>query len=398
MKENKKTVQELIQERNSLLAKREVVNIRMNEIADKAKSEKRELSSEENVEFQQLQAEFGKHTREIQMNFDMVNAQKSAEKVEKSKNQMLREALQGIVNSSGGKKEFALKREYTGMDTSDITAGGMIPLTIKDILPPLEMGLIFDKVGIPVQTGVSGNLQWPVLGSVEATIKGETVALTDESLDLSKINAKHVRLGITIPVSNQAINDSYTDLVSLIQGQLRAGLMRTLNRVTFSHENFTSDLHGPFAGAKAKGAFAAATPTYKELLGMKGAVASTGVEMNGFCYVMSEAMKATLEATPIDAGSGRMVIENGTINGYPVFTTEYINYGDDKAKADVEYVAAGCFGYLAANQHGEVRLIVDPYTRAKEDVVQVTLNADWSLTTLRTEAFALYAGKTSVGG
>ena len=40
---------------------------------------------------------------------------------------------------------------------------------------------------------------------------------------------------------------------------------------------------------------------------------------------------------------------------------------------------------------------MDPYTRAKEDVVQVTLNADWSLTTLRTEAFALYAGKT-VGG
>lgn len=398
MKEVKKTVQELIQERNSLLAKRDAVNIRMNEIADKAKSEKRELSAEENVEFQQLQADFGKHTREIQMNFDMVNAQKSAEKVEKSKNQMLREALQGIVNSSGGKKEFALSREYTGMNTSDITAGGMIPLTIKDILPPLEMGLIFDKVGIPVQTGVSGNLQWPVLGSVEATIKGETVALTDESLDLSKINAKHVRLGITIPVSNQAINDSYTDLVSLIQGQLRAGLSRTLNRVTFSHENFTSDLHGPFAGAKANGTFAAATPTYKELLGMKGAVASTGVEMNGFCYVMSEAMKATLEATPIDAGSGRMVIENGTINGYPVFTTEYINYGDNKLKAEVEYVAAGCFGYLAANQHGEVRLIVDPYTRAKEDVVQVTLNADWSLTTLRTEAFALYAGKASVGG
>lgn len=116
MKEVKKTVQELIQERNSLLAKREAVNIRMNEIADKAKSEKRELSAEENVEFQQLQADFGKHTREIQMNFDMVNAQKSAEKVEKSKNQMLREALQGIVNSSGGKKEFALSREYTGMD------------------------------------------------------------------------------------------------------------------------------------------------------------------------------------------------------------------------------------------------------------------------------------------
>lgn len=101
-------------------------------------------------------------------------------------------------------------------------------------------------------------------------------------------------------------------------------------------------------------------------------------------------MKAALEATPIDAGSGRMVVENNTIGGYPVYCTQYINYGSSKEKANEEYVAAGCFGYLAANQHGEVRLIVDPYTKSKKDVVVFTINTDWSLTTLRKEAFALY--------
>ena len=165
---------------------------------------------------------------------------------------------------------------------------------------------------------------------------------------------------------------------------------RTLNRVIFSHQNFTSDLHGPFASAKASGAFAGATPTYKELLEMKGKIASTGVEMIGFCYIMSEAMKAALEATPVDAGSGRMIIENGAIAGYPVFCTEYINYGSNKEKADVEYVAAGCFGYLPTNQHGEVRMIFDPYTQAKNDVIVITMNADWSITTVRKDAFALY--------
>jgi hypothetical protein len=97
-----------------------------------------------------------------------------------------------------------------------------------------------------------------------------------------------------------------------------------------------------------------------------------------------------LEATPIDAGSGRMIVENGAINGYPVFTTEFINYGSDKTKAGEEYIAAGCFGYLPVNQYGELRVVVDPYSRAKEDIVQVTINGDWSITTLRPEAFALY--------
>lgn len=386
MKKNAKSVNEYIAEREAMIQKRESVNIAMQAIVDKAESEKRSLSAEENTQYQKYQSEFNKYTREIQMNVDAVNMLKQTPVETKSNNTLLREAF--INAKKEGKAEFVLQREIN--TTATIDAGGLIPLTVKDVLPPLEMGLIYDQIGVPVQTGVVGNLQWPVLGSVEADIVGETIELTDKKLDLSKINAKQVRIGISFTVSNQAINNSTVDLMALIQQQARAGLRRTLNRAMFSHENFTGDFHGPYAGAKANGTFAGAVPTYKELLAMKGAVAETGVEMVGFCYVMSEAMKATLEATPIDAGSGRMIIENGRIAGYPVFTTEFINYGSGKTKADVEYIAAGVYGYLALNQHGELRMVVDPYTQAKKDCVVITLNADWSLTTLRSEAFSLY--------
>lgn len=383
----KRSVTELLAEKNSLLQKREAVNVAMCEIADKAKAEKRELSAEENVKYQQLQGEFSKLSREIVMNHDQINALKDAPESKKSANTLLREVLATTLER-GGKAEYKLSRE--AVNTDALEAGGMIPLTIKDVLPPLEMGLVFDKVGIPVETGVVGDIQWPVMGGVEASIQGEGTSLADTNLDLSKINAKRVRVGISFTVSNQAITNASTDLVSLIQNQARMGLRRTLNRVTFSHENFTGDFHGPFAGAKATGSFAATVPTYKELLAMKGAVAATGVEMIGFCYVMSENMKAVLEATPIDAGSGRMIVENGMIAGYPVFCTEFINYSSSKEKAAVEYIAAGVFAYLPVNQYGDIRLIVDPYSKAKEDCVVITLNSDWSMTTLREEAFALY--------
>lgn len=58
MKSGKKTVQELLAERNSLLEKREAVNIRMNELIDKAKAEKRDLSPDENIEYQSLKNDF----------------------------------------------------------------------------------------------------------------------------------------------------------------------------------------------------------------------------------------------------------------------------------------------------------------------------------------------------
>lgn len=391
MKQIKKSVTELLGERNEMLAKREQINIRMNEIDDTAQAENREFSAEVKAEYQRLQSEFAKIGREIAMNVDAVNFINAKPELKKSVNTMLREAL--LEAKKSGKTEFVLQREIN--TTLTIDEGGLIPVTVKDVIEPLEMGLIYGQVGIPVQTGVVGNIQWPVLGTVEAEIVGETVELADTELDLSKINAKQVRVGISFTVSNQAINNAAVDLVALIQNQARQGLARTLNRVAFSHENFTGDFHGPFAGAKAQVTFAGDTPTLKELLAMKGAVAGEGVQMIGFCYVMSEAMKAKLEATSVDAGSGKMIIENGRIAGaYPVFTTEYINYGASKTKAGEEYIAAGVFAYLPLNQHGELRMVVDPYTQAKKDCVVITLNSDWSMTTLRKEAFAL--GKTTV--
>ena len=389
----KKSVIELMNDRNTLIAKREQVDLRMREIEDTVAAEKRERNEQENLEYQKLNNDFARLSREIASNFDTVNMlnQKPAET--KSQGVMLREAFSAIV-AKGGKSEFAVAREWSaGVDTAELMAGGMIPLTIKDILPPLEMGLIHDKVGIPMETGVVGDIQWPIMGAVEATVKGEKEALTDTGIDMSKVVAKKVNVGITIPVTGSAITSTSYDLLGEVQKNARAGFTRLLNRVIFSHQNFTSDFHGPFAGAKASGTFAASVPTYKELLAMKGKVFAEGVEAVGFCYVMSENMKSILEATPTDAGSGRMIIENGTIGGYPVFTTEYINYGSNKEKAAVEYIAAGCFGYLPVNQYGSLRVIVDPYTRAKEDVVEVTINSDWSITTLRPEAFALFATK-----
>lgn len=391
MNKKKVSVNDLLAQREQMIQKRESINISMNAIADKAKAENRPLSAEENTQFQQLQSDFNKIGREISMNHDMVNMVNNTPNVKMTQNTMLREVLQEAITKGGKIEMNIMSREWVdGIDVEEVTKGGMIPLTIKDILPPLEMGLIFDKVGIPVETGVMGDIQWPVMGTVEASIKGEKEALTDTGIDLSKVQAKKVRVGITIPVTFQSINSTSSDLLGIVQSQARAGLTRLLNRVTFSHQNFTSDFHGPFAGAKANGSFAEAVPTYKELLSMKGAIYGSGVDAIGFCYVMSENMKSILEATPIDAGSGKMIVENGTIAGYPVFTTEYINYGSDKNKANVEYIGAGCFGYLPVNQYGDLRVVVDPYSRAKEDIVQVTINADWSMTTLRTEAFALY--------
>ena len=381
----KKSVIELLNDRGAMITRREQINIRLNEIDDTVNAEKREKNDAEKSEYNKLQSEFAKLTREIGMNYDAVNVLTQTPKQDKSRNTVLREAIQGARKE--GNVEFALKREIT---TATLEVGGLIPVTINDVLPPLELGLIYDKIGVQIETGVSGNLVWPLMGNGDAEILGETEELTDETINFDNINAIKTRVGVSFSVSNSAISDSNEDLVSLIQREAQMRYRRTINRVMFSHQNFTGNFHGPFAGARAQGTFEGKTPTFAELMEMKGKVAESGVEMDGFCFVMSETMKARLEATPIDAGSGRMIVEGGKIGGYPVFTTAYINYSSTKEKASVEYVGAGVWSYLALNQYGDLRMTIDYVTEAKSDKTVITLNSEWSMTTLRNEAFALY--------
>lgn len=386
-----------------LLAKRREKCNRMSQIATTAAAENegkgREFTPEEKDELEVL-------SREVDnMNIMIKATQADLPEVKTLQREIDIETRIREAVTKGEKLQHVLAREVQNLATAQDT---LVPLTINDVVPPLEKGLIYDKVGIKVQTGLAGDYVWPLMGSIEAEVAGESVELSDQTIDFTAVKPNPRRVGISITVSMQTVTQTRGVILDLIRQQMPMAISRTLNRVLFSHEKFTGELYGPFKDAEGD-AFAGAVPTYKELLEMKGEVMGAGIIGGTFCYVMSEAMKATLEATPRDAGSGLMICENDKIAGYPVFCTEYINYGAgkqvggtdkysgknaDKASGG-EYIGAGVWLYQVLGQFGDFRFTVDPYTKAKSDEVVFTLNSDWSSTTLRSEAFVLK--KTTAG-
>ena len=300
--------------------------------------------------------------------------------------------------------EQVMERE--AMITTDVAA--TVPLTISDIIKPLEEGLILNTVGLKLQTGLSGEYVSPIVGRLEAEFKGENVELSDKKIDINSLRPTPARLGVSVSVTSQAINKSQGLVLGIVREQIPLAVTRTLNRAMFSTEAIAGGVSGPFAkiladdasgkalsslkGKTAKKAathikFAGAVPTYKELVAMKGIVLAKGVVNDGSAaYVMSEYMKATLESTPRDAGSGLMVIENGRIAGVPVFCTNDI----DTDSAD--YIGFGIWSYCLLGQFGDMRFVVDPVSQAKKDLVVMTLNADWAMTVARQEAFLLGSG------
>jgi hypothetical protein len=86
-----------------------------------------------------------------------------------------------------------------------------------------------------------------------------------------------------------------------------------------------------------------------------------------------------LEGSPRWSGATTAIIENGRINGVPVFCNHNVPDGA---------VYYGAFKYAPMGLFGDISFIVDPYTQSRKNVVDFVLNADYALSVLRQNAFA----------
>lgn len=378
-----------------ILGRMTEIQTRLNAIADICEAEKREMNDAEKEEHGALMREAA-----------VLNVRLQAEGMPTvSGGGISREAgfdnwMKHIARERRT-EEVVMARE--AMVVADVD--GMVPLTIGDIIQPLEEGLILNTVGIKLHMGLSGDYVSPILGAVEASVADEDMELSDTKIPLNKLKPVPKRIGISVPISSQTINQTEGVALDQVKSQLLPAVTRTLNKLMFSPVEVNASIKGPFVTIKtADGTgklltelksktakkecshlkFAGEIPTYKELLAMKGLALAKGVINDGTaCYVMDEYMKSTLEATPRDEGSGLMIVENGRIAGIPVFCTNEID------EATTDHIGFGIWTYEQLGQFGELRFVVDPMSQAKKDVTVLTLNGDWSMTTARPEAFVL---------
>lgn len=346
---------------------------RISEIADTCEREQRERSAAEDAEYKALARE----NQMLQMRMQAAAAEQLRQNPNavEDANRIIRENT-----AAGLRTQITLVRDLVMV--SDAAAGGIVPVKIQDILDPLVEGLILDKVGLPMPTGLAGEYIWPTYETVEATIEDEGVALTDTKIKMSKVTALPQRIGIAIPVTRQSIIQTEGILEMIVKKLMPLAVAKLLNKILFSTTKVTNatTLVGPFVACVGKETQFSAEPTFKEFNTLKAKVLATGIDGDNLCWVMTKAQKAIAEATPKDAGSGIMVCENDHIAGLPVFTTNYIGEGN---------IGLGDWRYQPMGLFGDISFVIDPYTQSRKDAVDFVLNVNYGTATLRSEAFAL---------
>lgn len=352
-------------------------------MADTLEKEKRGYTADEQKHVDELRAEqdrISARLRSEEFAEILTPAQSAAQRLAEAERAIRENVKRGVSTTIRLVREDppAVPAEPTVTDINVANAGNIVRINLQDVLMPLQEGLILDKVGLPLMTGLVGEYVWPVASMVEATIGGDNMELTEQKISLSALKAVPDTIGVTCGVTRRTINQSGGIIETIVKNLLPMAVAKALNKAMFGTTAATgaTNLVGPFIGK---------TPTmiaktYADINKLKAAVLKSGVEGEHMAWVMTKSTKAILEATSKDTGSGIMICENDMIAGIPVFTTEFI--GDD-------YIGIGDFTYQPVGQFGDFSFIVDPYTEARKDVVQFTLHVDFGTKTLRSDAFVL---------
>ena len=386
--------------KDELQVRNREIQDRLSEINDVLVREKRdEMTADEKREWNAL-------SRERELNMMQIESQMTDEELAKhreviSKGEQLREYLKGVRNGKADRE--ILLHAADGNVTANIDASGAINLTIHEMIPTLHEGLDLPDT-LKIVTGVTGNEIWPVsINDIEMEEADEVAALNDQVLDFAKIAPTARRVGLTVPVSNMAIDNAAFDLMAFVQAKFTLALKIYLAKKMYSQANWSGN-KGPFSNLAKTGDINIGPDAYKNILMAVAAFSDKGFFEGDVVIIMDRETEATLKATPKIAGAaGGFVVENGRCAGYPYVVTHYLNTELDSANklqpTAKKYIGFGYFEWFALQQHGDVRMITDIYTGAKKNVTQVTLNTAWSFTDLSkkingandtTQAFALY--------
>ena len=378
---------------------------RMGELNVVAAEGKRSLTADEKVEWDALSREATLVEMDLQGQMNDEELAKHREVI--SKGEQFREYLKNVRQGKADRELLLAAADDSGVSSPAgyIENSKAINLTIHEMIPTLHEGLDL-PASLRIVTGVTGNEVWPVsINDVEMEEVGEVVALTDQTLDFANITPTVRRVGLTVPVSNMAIDNAAFDLMAFVQAKFTLALRIYLAKKIYSHANWSGN-KGPFSNLAKAGDIEIGADSYKNILRAVAAFSDKGFFEGDVVLIMDRETEAELKATPLIAGAaGGFVVQNGRCAGYPYVVTHYLNTELDSAGNLVptakKYIGIGYWEWFALQQHGTVRMTVDATSQAvaKKNLTAVTLNTAWSMTDLSTkingangttQAFALY--------
>ena len=271
---------------------------------------------------------------------------------------------------------------------ANLEAGGLIPVTIKEIIDTKVAGIELPD-DLKLVMGVTGTEIIPYsTNDVVFSVEGEVTKVGEQALNFANIKAQPQRIAASVPVSFRAIDNAAFDIIAFITYKFQKGwaIFRALH--VYAHGDYTP-IQGPFAKVNVVELTNDANLP-KNLAKEAAKMYDLGFEGDPV-FIMDKVTEVDLKFKALIPGSTgeRTAIEDGLCLGYKYVVSPFIDYaiasnGTATKDQAYRYIGIGHFGYLAEQQHGEFRFNIDGTSQANFDrgTVAIGMTTDYSLTEL----------------
>ena len=288
---------------------------------------------------------------------------------------------------------FGEKRSDQAQDVGTDTFGKELVPTMKPrIVDGLWAATVFEQLGATIMRGLTGDLKLPrVTAGLAAAWADENADAANTAATFDEVSFAPNRMAAFTQISKTLLLQSSIDIENWVKREIARAVKIKLetdiiNGTTpidgiLTLTGTTSVAHGTTGGA----------PTYAKLLEFEAGVANNNALEGNLGWVTNSKVRGRLKSVSKDSGSGKFLWEDGDkILGYPVGITSLMPSNLEKAGSGTVLSGAifGNWANYGIAQWGGYDIIADPYTKAKNALVEIVINSYWDAKPLQPKSFA----------
>ena len=223
------------------------------------------------------------------------------------------------------------------------------------------------QAGATMLSGLSGDVKIPkkTAASSGAWIASEGGASTESEPTFGQVTMSPKTVGAFTDITRLMMMQSSLDIENLVRNDLSTALALAIDNGALQGSGSSGQPTGikNTSGINAPTSFAAANPTFAEVVAMETAVAEDNANMGSLAYILPASMYGSLKTTVKDSGSGQFVVEpGGTINGRQAIVSNQVTAGD---------LYYGNFADCLVGLYGGLDITIDPYSASNTGTVRI---------------------------
>ena len=340
---------------------------RNSDIIKLAKTENRELTEDEEKEFDKNEEEVKEledEKQELEKSLENPDNEDKEEKSNKNIN----------VNNMEKKSSYCLvdeiKRSMTTHEpiiltrsTMTVAAEGedVVATDLWDVWAPLRQENVLAKAGMQVRTGLVGDVQIPLYSKGNVAWKGETASAEDGNGSFTSVSLSPKRITGKFPISLQFLAQTTPDVEAVIREDIAKAV----------GEKIEATILGSAAGSSTQPAglaynvAATEVSDYSYLTTLEAGLEEN--QFNNISFIVSPKAKASFKSMIKGTNATGMVYDGGEVDGYKTEMTTNV---------PASYFFAGDFSQVVCGLWDEVRLdvVADSATLA-DGQIMIIVNA-----------------------